>query len=78
VLAPTRELAVQTHQVCEEAGKEFDPPIYSVCIFGGVSKDPQKKALREGAQVRRKRESEEETLFFLKTTQRLLLPLLVA
>ncbi len=52
VLAPTRELAVQTHQVCEEAGKEFDPPISSVCVFGGVPKDPQKKALRDGAQVR--------------------------
>ncbi len=51
VLAPTRELAVQTHQVCEQAGKECDPPISSVCVFGGVSKEPQTKALRNGAQV---------------------------
>jgi ATP-dependent RNA helicase DBP3 len=51
VLAPTRELAVQTHVVCEEAGKACDPPIRSVCVFGGVSKEPQKQALRGGAQV---------------------------
>ncbi len=51
VLAPTRELAVQTHVVCEQAGKACDPPITSVCVFGGVSKEPQKQALRSGAQV---------------------------
>lgn len=51
VLAPTRELAVQTHEVCEAAGKICDPPVSSVCVFGGVSKEPQKKALRAGAQI---------------------------
>jgi ATP-dependent RNA helicase DBP3 len=51
VLSPTRELAVQTHVVCEEAGKVCNPPLKSVCIFGGVSKDPQKRALRDGAQI---------------------------
>lgn len=51
VLSPTRELAMQTQVVCEEAGKVCEPRIHSVCIFGGVAKEPQKKALRKGAQV---------------------------
>lgn len=51
VLAPTRELAVQTEQVCEAAGKHCDPVVKTVCVFGGVSKEPQKKALLEGAQI---------------------------
>ncbi len=36
VLAPTRELAVQTQQVCEAAGKCIN--VRSVCVFGGVAK----------------------------------------
>lgn len=51
VLAPTRELAMQTQEVCEAAGKHCNPPVQSVCVFGGVSKDPQKKALLRGVQV---------------------------
>ena len=51
VLSLTRELAMQTQVVCEQAGKHCEPRIRSVCIFGGVSKEPQKKALRKGAQV---------------------------
>ena len=51
VLSPTRELAMQTQLVCEKAGVGCEPPVASVCIFGGVSKEPQKRALRKGAQV---------------------------
>jgi ATP-dependent RNA helicase DBP3 len=49
VLAPTRELAVQTQQVCEAAGKCVN--VRSVCVFGGVSKEPQQKALRMGVEI---------------------------
>lgn len=51
VLAPTRELAMQTQQVCEDAGRHCTPKVRSVCVFGGVSKEPQKKALTKGVQV---------------------------
>jgi len=48
VLAPTRELALQTLAVCEK----FDHLGFkSVCIFGGVPKDAQRKALRSGVHV---------------------------
>ena len=46
VLAPTRELAMQSHAVCIEIGS-----FKSVCIFGGVPKHEQKKALRDGAEI---------------------------
>ncbi len=49
VLAPTRELAVQTHSVIEEMGKALG--INSVCIYGGVNMDPQVRALRQGRSV---------------------------
>ena len=39
VLAPTRELAQQSHENLSLAGKSMG--IESVCIFGGVPKDPQ-------------------------------------
>ena len=51
VIAPTRELAVQTHVVCEEAGATMNPPIKSVCIYGGVPKHPQCAALRKGVHI---------------------------
>lgn len=43
VVAPTRELALQTHETMEVIGKPFR--IKSVCVFGGVDKLPQKKLL---------------------------------
>ena len=49
VIAPTRELAEQIHQSFTELGKHLR--IYSVAIYGGVSKGPQLAKLRRGAQV---------------------------
>jgi ATP-dependent RNA helicase DBP3 len=46
VLAPTRELAMQSHKVIEEFGNVID--ISSTVIYGGVPKPPQKDALRRG------------------------------
>lgn len=46
VLAPTRELAMQSHAVATELGG-----FKSVCIFGGMSKYEQKKGLRDGAEI---------------------------
>jgi ATP-dependent RNA helicase DBP3 len=43
VVAPTRELALQTQETMEQVGGPFG--IRSVCVFGGVDKGPQKKAL---------------------------------
>ena len=49
ILAPTRELAMQSEEVCKAAGGACG--VGSVCIYGGVPKGPQKQLLREGAQV---------------------------
>ena len=49
VIAPTRELAEQIHQSFVELGKHLR--IYSVAIYGGVSKGPQLAKLRRGVQV---------------------------
>merc|ERR1719319_876411 len=49
VLSPTRELAMQTQVVMEEAGKACE--IRSVCCYGGVPKWEQKRALRWGVEV---------------------------
>ena len=49
ILAPTRELAMQTEEVCRAAGAACG--VGSVCIYGGVPKGPQKQALRDGASV---------------------------
>ena len=43
VLAPTRELALQSAEVIAEAGKHCG--VRSACIYGGVPKWEQKKAL---------------------------------
>jgi ATP-dependent RNA helicase DBP3 len=43
VVAPTRELALQTQETMERVGEPFG--IKSVCVFGGVDKGPQKRAL---------------------------------
>jgi ATP-dependent RNA helicase DBP3 len=49
VLAPTRELAMQTYETCTELSKFCT--ISSVCLYGGVPKDTQRKDLRNGAHV---------------------------
>ncbi|CAE6389329.1 unnamed protein product [Rhizoctonia solani] len=43
VVAPTRELAIQTQQTLHELGAPFG--IGSVCLYGGEPKDGQRKAL---------------------------------
>jgi len=49
VVAPTRELAMQSQEVLEQAG-EFCG-IRSVAVYGGVPKWPQRKALEQGVEV---------------------------
>lgn len=44
VVAPTRELALQTHDTLSALGAPFN--IASVAVFGGVDKAPQINALR--------------------------------
>lgn len=46
VLAPTRELALQSHETLSDLGKAMG--IESVCLFGGVGKDSQLAALAKG------------------------------
>ncbi|KXN84798.1 ATP-dependent RNA helicase DBP3 [Leucoagaricus sp. SymC.cos] len=47
VVAPTRELAIQTHETLSALGKPFS--IASVAVFGGVPKDPQIKMLKNAS-----------------------------
>ncbi|KAG7398641.1 RNA-dependent ATPase [Phytophthora boehmeriae] len=49
VVAPTRELAMQSSAVIAEAGKKCG--LKSICIYGGVPKNTQRKALRDGVHV---------------------------
>ncbi|MFP4013911.1 MAG: DEAD/DEAH box helicase [Chitinispirillaceae bacterium] len=49
VLAPTRELAIQVAQSFEDYGTYLN--LSTVCIYGGVSDQPQKKALARGADI---------------------------
>jgi hypothetical protein len=49
VVAPTRELAQQSQDVLEDAGKKCG--IRSVSVYGGVSKDSQRRALRASGAV---------------------------
>ncbi len=49
IVAPTRELAEQTHVASTELGKHTK--VRSVSIYGGVSKKPQVDALRHGAEI---------------------------
>jgi ATP-dependent RNA helicase DBP3 len=46
IVAPTRELAMQSQQVVDEIGGPA-----GVCIYGGVPKEAQKAALRNGAEI---------------------------
>jgi ATP-dependent RNA helicase DBP3 len=49
VLAPTRELAMQSEVVLEKVGAEFG--VKTVCIYGGAPKSDQKQKLKAGCQV---------------------------
>uniref|UniRef100_A0A7S0YFI4 RNA helicase n=1 Tax=Polytomella parva TaxID=51329 RepID=A0A7S0YFI4_9CHLO len=49
VLAPTRELALQIHEVLHEAGSQCQ--VRAVCIYGGVPKKDQTDALRRGVEI---------------------------
>lgn len=46
VLSPTRELAMQSHAVLEEYGKEVG--VASLVVYGGVSKADQERRVRKG------------------------------
>ncbi|CAM9226942.1 unnamed protein product [Chrysoparadoxa australica] len=46
VLAPTRELAIQSAQVITKVGKACG--VSCTCIYGGVSKHEQRRAVRQG------------------------------
>lgn len=50
VVAPTRELAIQTHDTLSALGKPFG--IASVAVFGGVPKDPQVKMLKNANKIK--------------------------
>lgn len=49
VLAPTRELAVQIQAECVKFGSSSR--IKSTCIYGGASKGPQARDLRNGVEI---------------------------
>ncbi len=49
VLSPTRELAIQIHEVVEPLAKAMK--MRSACIYGGVGMQPQIKALRRGVDI---------------------------
>merc|ERR1711962_1564383 len=49
IISPTRELAMQSQEVLEEAGKSCG--VGSVCVYGGVSKWGQKEQLNRGVDV---------------------------
>ena len=49
IVAPTRELAEQTHEAATGLGKRTG--VRSVSIYGGVSKGPQITALKRGAEI---------------------------
>jgi ATP-dependent RNA helicase DBP3 len=53
VVAPTRELAMQSQEVLDAvlAAKGLKGAFRSVCLFGGVPKHEQRKALRAGVDV---------------------------
>eukprot|EP00730_Choanoeca_flexa_P012222 TRINITY_DN3691_c0_g1_i1.p1 TRINITY_DN3691_c0_g1~~TRINITY_DN3691_c0_g1_i1.p1 ORF type:complete len:568 (+),score=157.41 TRINITY_DN3691_c0_g1_i1:41-1705(+) len=51
VLAPTRELAVQTYKVAQDAGKQPKVQCRSLCVYGGTPKFPQMKELRKGVEM---------------------------
>jgi len=48
ILSPTRELAMQTADVCHEVRVEGTK---ALCVYGGVDKGPQRTALRQGVEI---------------------------
>lgn len=52
VIAPTRELAMQTESTLSDLGKLTNPPIKTLCVYGGVDKNAQRKALQAENRVR--------------------------
>ena len=51
ILAPTRELALQTAEVLQRLAQHAAPALKTVVAVGGLSINPQMMALRGGAQV---------------------------
>ncbi len=51
ILAPTRELALQTAEVVQRLAQHAAPALKTVVAVGGLSINPQMMALRGGAQV---------------------------
>lgn len=49
ILAPTRELAEQTHEVIGELGRHTK--VRSITVYGGVSRNRQVEELRRGAEI---------------------------
>jgi len=49
IIAPTRELAEQIKDEIRSLGRKTD--LRSVCVYGGVGKNPQIKALKQGAEI---------------------------
>jgi len=49
MISPTRELAQQIAAVMEEAGERCG--VKTLCVYGGVPKQPQAKQLRKGVDV---------------------------
>jgi ATP-dependent RNA helicase DBP3 len=49
VLSPTRELALQTNEVFEKAAPACG--FRSICIYGGVDKNIQRQALKQGVEI---------------------------
>ncbi len=49
VLTPTRELAVQIHNVLQSLGKGMG--LRTIAVYGGVGMEPQTRALRRGVDV---------------------------
>ncbi|MFK8009730.1 MAG: DEAD/DEAH box helicase [Saprospiraceae bacterium] len=45
VLTPTRELAIQVAEVFRECSLNFPKPVRSIAVYGGVSINPQMKAI---------------------------------
>lgn len=49
VLAPTRELAVQIKEECDRFGSSTR--VKNTCCYGGASRGPQARALRDGVEI---------------------------
>ncbi|KAG2212670.1 hypothetical protein INT47_000647 [Mucor saturninus] len=49
VVSPTRELAMQSAEQAEAAGKAVG--VTSICVYGGVDKQPQRKAFQRGVDI---------------------------